>query len=230
MKTMQDRLMELYASAQRKSVRVVRQSNEPALLVSRGLDDHTAAAAGRLVSGKWAARLDSDKGYELFGRKILPSKEKHKLTLELSGALIDDGMDSAAVTSLEDCVSISIPEDNCNVSNLVVEEDDEDEESDEDESKLFKEKDPTIEKSGSVRSVNDDTDDEGAAVHGLDIAQVKLDMLEQSAKSLENWLEDMVSIYLTTKCFVVTIPGAISLFLFLFLFLLFINYLADECI
>ena len=86
----------------------MRQSSEVVSSVSRGPDDHTAAAASRPVSGKWAARLDSEKGYELFGRKILPSKEKHKLTLELSGAIIGD-VDVAEVKSLEDCVSISIP-------------------------------------------------------------------------------------------------------------------------
>lgn len=190
MKTMQDRLMELYASAQRRSVRIVRQSSEAVPSVSRGsADDHPAATAtaSRPVSGKWAARLDSEKGYELFGRKILPSKEKHKLTLELSGAIVDN------VKSLEDCVSITIP----GATELAVDEEEGDGESDDDGSKLFKEKDSVTEKTGSVGGANDDTDDEGNTLNGLDIAQVKLDMLEQSAKTLETWLEDMVKIDVT---------------------------------
>ena len=112
-KAMQDRLMELYASAQRRSIRISAPPPPPSPPIVASLSANTAASLAvkqyhhqvggrsnqsniiqeqssgegspRPTSGnKWVSRVDSDKGYELFGRQILPSKEKHKLTLELT--------------------------------------------------------------------------------------------------------------------------------------------------
>ena len=208
MKTMQDRLMELYTSAQRRSVRIVRQSSSAASLLSKSANESTT---GSVVSGKWASRVDSANGVELFGRKVFPAKEKHKLTLELTSALSE-----VAVASLEDGVSISLPvgENAIKESNTITEtngdgggerDDGNDDEDSDDGSKLFQGID-------SAESAEKDDTDEDERADGLDIAQVKLDLLEQSARSLETWLEDMVTTCNSFRIVWITVSISFSFF------------------
>lgn len=233
---MQDRLVELYSSAQRRSIRISAPTADADLSTSERNDSYSASHEGiagsdgvrRSSSGKsgvnkWATRVDSEKGYELFGRKVIPvgGRDKMKLTLELTTDsklpnAVPDASTAEVETSIrkndliEDADEVNIRSNGDATEGIAILSEEEDEDS------LFgdvvipgvgdceglTDADARADKSKTnvsraPASADDDTEEEeedalNSGTAGIDAAHVQLELLEESARSLENWLEDMV--------------------------------------
>jgi mitogen-activated protein kinase binding protein 1 len=188
-KTMQDRLMELYAKAQRKESKAILRQSISLQQQALASEHHAAAAGG--AGNRWIARASGDgSGYELFGKKIDPAAgDKHKLTLELSQA--PETNTHHPPSNVGQLASTLEAQDSVILSGLSDDEDD-------DMTMLFQKLDEKHASSQGKhlesRADNDyDTDDDAEANNSLDMTQSKLDQLEKNAANLEDWLEQMVS-------------------------------------
>lgn len=224
-KAMKDRLVELYSSAQKRNARaVVRQQSIGAAHVSADQLPEVPPAASlshlkqkvlsRHGSGEVARppaqgasdhhrhKWDAQEGYELFGRKVVPGHDAHKLTLELTtAALAEHTMHPLPPQppTEEEEQQIS----NTSAANLTEGQrqatDAEDLDgvmhgmsSDEEDSALFAPVDddtpspPRPTSSPSTKPMDDEDDIVRAKEH--------ISSLQKSAHDLNNWLEDVVSV------------------------------------
>ena len=205
---MQDRLLELYSNAQRKqSKAAIRQrrlmkrnaKTELAKLSTESLKQKPAvepeiAKDNVFAVNKWAAKIEGQEGYELFGRKIIPGViEPSKLTLELEQTQASmvphpDVETTKLATSLEESDYVNLDPNSDNE----IDDIDEEEDDDEDDEKIFKQPNDGTSKVSTQEDYEDDFENDQDNDQDLLRASTHIESLEQSALDLENWLEKMI--------------------------------------
>lgn len=225
-KTMQDRLVELMSSAQRQNLKAavaVRKSHSESAAVpvegrrelpppplptpSFGLPavDSSRAASGNPPKSRWAARVEEDHGYSLFGKKIDPTAEPsnlNKFTLEL-----DNTTRAAIASASEGLATAETGLDGTSRKAELLEAGDDvmlsDEEDEGDGSHLFKPETETADEvppQGAPKGEDDyESDFEEATNDSAAVRQLSQDSADspgdsKTAAGLENWLEDMVRV------------------------------------
>lgn len=177
--------------------------------------DSKTAPPASVPKNRWAARVEQDHGYELFGKKVdptvTPERNRNKFTLELS-ATAAAGLAVATGSGIKD-QQHSESDNLGSTSNRLADELEAADDvilmvdSDEDEgdgSHLFKAPAlSTTDPSSTAESYESDFEDPtnesagvlspGGTEPDLDQTQHAIEGMEKSAQDLENWLENMVS-------------------------------------
>lgn len=102
-KAMQDRLMELYSTAQRRQQKAILKHTmsiqgtpappPPPESAMAGIMPPPPPTDHHAPASRWASRVAQEGGYEIFGKKVTTDKppDKNKFTLVLSETVMNDG-------------------------------------------------------------------------------------------------------------------------------------------